>query len=313
MKPDAHDHRARAAVDEPLARARQPALQARPGTFARLRDARSRRATAPRRPLHPLERAQPRRRGCSPQATAAARRCTPVAPHLYRGLVRAAYPAIHAADPGAQVLIGALSRAGSDLRARNSTLRPLAFLRALGCVDAQLPKLRTGRCKGFKPATGGRLRLPPARRADLAGRAIRNRDDVDLASLPRLESALDRLQRGGRLQRDHAPLQPLPRRVRLPDEPARPPPASRSRTQDRWLQRAAYRAWRDPRVQLLTQYLWYDEPRGARQRVRRLAVGPAFLSGRAKPALAHFDTPMQVDARAQPAVGPGAARRTRRR
>src|SRR5215218_4033176 len=44
-----------------------------------------------------------------PQASCVRRRCTPVAPHLYRGLVRAAYPAIKAADPGAELLIGAMS------------------------------------------------------------------------------------------------------------------------------------------------------------------------------------------------------------
>ena len=32
--------------------------------------------------------------------------CTPVAPHLYRALVRAATPKIHAADPGSVVLLG---------------------------------------------------------------------------------------------------------------------------------------------------------------------------------------------------------------
>ena len=37
-----------------------------------------------------------------PQAKCTRRGCTPVAPHLYRGLVRAAYPAIRAADPGAR-------------------------------------------------------------------------------------------------------------------------------------------------------------------------------------------------------------------
>ena len=104
------------------------------------------------------------RRGCARRRAASRRRCTPVAPHLYRGLVRAAYPAIKAADPGAEVLIGAMSSRGARPEGANSTLRPLAFLRALGCVDARFTRLRTGRCKGFKPATGGRLRVPPARR-----------------------------------------------------------------------------------------------------------------------------------------------------
>src|SRR6201999_3740333 len=31
--------------------------------------------------------------------------------------------------------------------------------------------------------------------------------------------------------------------------------------QDRWLQQAAYVAWRNPRIRLYTQYLWRDEPK----------------------------------------------------
>ena len=53
-----------------------------------------------------------------PQAACFGKVCTPVSPHLYRGLVRAAYPAIHAADPGAQVLIGAMSSRGDDAAQR---------------------------------------------------------------------------------------------------------------------------------------------------------------------------------------------------
>ena len=37
-----------------------------------------------------------------PQGSCNGSKCTPVAPHLYRGLVQAAYPAIHAADSTAQ-------------------------------------------------------------------------------------------------------------------------------------------------------------------------------------------------------------------
>ena len=186
-----------------------------------------------------------------PQASCVHRRCTPVAPHLYRGLVRAAYPAIKAADPGAQVLIGALSSRGLDMKARNSTLRPLVFLRALGCVSSGFARLRSGDCKGFKPATADGFAFHPHGTLTSPDRAYRNRDDVNLASLGRLESALDRLQRGGRLR-------PTTRRFNLfLDEygyQTRPPDRTAGvslATQDRWLQRAAYRAWRDPRVRLL--------------------------------------------------------------
>ncbi len=231
-----------------------------------------------------------------PQARCVRRRCTPVAPHLYRGLVRAAYPAVKAADPGAEVLIGAMSSRGGTLKARNSTLRPMVFLRALGCVSAGYRKLRTGDCKGFTAARADGFAFHPHGTLYSPDRPYPNPDDVNLASLGRLESALDRLQRAGRLR-------PTTRRFNLfLDEygyQTRPPDriaGVSTATQDRWLQRAAYRAWRDPRVRLLTQYQWYDEPlRRAGSAFAGWQSGLRFLSGRPKPALAHFDTPMQVD------------------
>ena len=67
-------------------------------------------------------------------------------------------------------------------------------------------------------------------------------------------------------------------------------------TQDRWLQIAAYRAWRDPRVKLLTQYHWYDEPLARlHTQFAGWQSGLRFVDGRPKPALAHFDTPMYLD------------------
>ena len=232
-----------------------------------------------------------------PQARCTRHGCTPVAPHLYRGLVRAARPAIRAADPGAQVLIGAMSSRGQDLRSKNATERPLVFLRALGCVDRHWRRLRTGYCKDFKPATGDGFAFHPHGTLTSPDRAYRNRDDVNLASLERLESTLDRLQRGGRLRastrRFGLFLDEYGYQTRPPDRTAGVSLA----TQDRWLQIAAYRAWRDPRVRLLTQYQWLDEPlRRAGSAFAGWQSGLRFLNGKPKPALAHFDTPMQLDA-----------------
>jgi hypothetical protein len=232
-----------------------------------------------------------------PQASCTRRGCTPVAPHLYRGLVRAAYPAIRSADPGAEVLIGTMSSRGQDLRSRNATLRPMVFLRALGCVDARYRRLRSGLCKGFRPATGDGFAFHPHGTLTSPDVEYRNRDDVNLASLGRLESALDRLQRGGRLRattrRFGLFLDEYGYQTRPPDRTAGVSLA----TQDRWLQKAAYRAWRDPRVRLLTQYQWLDEPlRRAGSPFAGWQSGLRFVSGKPKPALAHFDTPMQLDA-----------------
>jgi hypothetical protein len=50
-------------------------------------------------------------------------------------------------------------------------------------------------------------------------------------------------------------------------------------------------------VRLLTQYQWYDEPlRRAGSPFAGWQSGLRFVFGQPKPALAHFDTPMQVDA-----------------
>jgi hypothetical protein len=250
-----------------------------------------------------------------PQASCARRGCTPVAPHLYRGLVRAARPAIRAADPGAEVLIGAMSSRGQNLRSRNATLRPLVFLRALGCVDARYRRLRSGMCKRFRPATGDGFAFHPHGTLTSPDTAYRNRDDVNLASLGRLEGVLDRLQRGGRLRastrRFGLFLDEYGYQTRPPDRTAGVSLA----TQDRWLQKAAYRVWRDPRVRLLTQYQWLDEPlRRAGSPFAGWQSGLRFVSGRPKPALAHFDTPMALDAarsRLWGQVRPGGAQTVR--
>jgi hypothetical protein len=67
--------------------------------------------------------------------------------------------------------------------------------------------------------------------------------------------------------------------------------------QDAYLQRAAYIAWQTGRVRLFTQYLWRDEPRGKDGSFSGWQSGVRFTGGRAKPSLAHFDTPFVVDAR----------------
>src|SRR6185312_17359138 len=87
-----------------------------------------------------------------PQADCGKKNCTPISPNVYREMVRAAYPVIHAVDPVAQVLIGALAPAGGDLKSDNANMRPLEFLRGLGCFDHSFKAIRTGACRNFQPA-----------------------------------------------------------------------------------------------------------------------------------------------------------------
>ena len=230
-----------------------------------------------------------------PQADCKGKACTPAAPHLYRALVNAAYPVIHEADPGAQVLIGAMSSRGGDLNRENSTERPLVFLRGLGCVTSSYRKLRSGRCKGFKPAKADGFAFHPHGVLTAPDKAFTNPDDVSLASLPKLESALDKIQRTGGIK-------PTTRRFNLYiDEygyQTNPPDklsGVSAKTQNTWLQRAAYQAWRDPRVKLFTQYLWRDEPDGNAGPFSGWQSGLLYLDGRAKPSLKSFPTPFVLD------------------
>jgi hypothetical protein len=229
-----------------------------------------------------------------PQGQCTGSRCTPVAPHIYRSLVQAAYPAVHAADSTAQVLIGAMSSRGSTLHTENSNERPMFFLRAMGCVDARFKKISSGRCKGYKaiPADGfafhphGVLAAPEAK--------FPNADDISIAELSTLTKALDKLRSLKRIKSAHKLnlyLDEFGYQTNPPDKFA----GVTLSQQDDWLQRAAYQAWRNPRVKLFSQYLWKDEPRSLNDQFGGWQSGLRFSDDRAKPSLKHFPDPFVMD------------------
>jgi hypothetical protein len=234
------------------------------------------------------------------ECPAGARRCTPVAPHTYRALFRAAYPAIHRADPGAQVIAGALAPRGADPTQRNRPLRPLAFIRAFGCVDDRFRPVRTGRCAGFRPARiDGFAYHPHAIKADPAMPSPHT-DDANIADLRKLETTLDAVQRARGFTTPtgaHAPLHltEFGYQTNPPDPYDGVTPAQQSR----WLQQAAYLAWRDPRVRTLIQYEWRDEGvksvGAGRKRYAGWQSGLLYADGRAKPALGGFLHPFFAD------------------
>jgi hypothetical protein len=276
-------------------RRRQPAYRPRPAAFAAFAEAVARRygASVDRYLLwnEPNISAW-----LAPQARCSRGRCTPVSPHLYRALARAAYPAIAQHDPVAQVVIGVLSPRGQRLRNADTVMRPLLFLRRLGCRSDGWARLTTGDCRRFRPATGDGFAIHPYSGRIAPERPHPNPDDVGLAQIPNLTATLDRLQRLRALRAttrrfgiyiDEYGYQTSP-----PDRIAGVSP----RTQDAWLQRAAYLAWRNPRVKLFTQYLWRDEPRTHGRSFGGWQSGVRFAGGRAKPSLAHFDTPFALDA-----------------
>ena len=228
------------------------------------------------------------------------RRCEHTAPHVYRGLVRAAMPQIERADPGAQVLIGELAPIGSKPTGNGSPIRPLAFLRAMACVDARYRPVRDGECKRFRPARGDAFGYHPHGVGNTPERQNRDRDSAQIADLPRLQRVLDRLTRRGRIRSPGR----RPFDLYLTEFSYQTSPPDRAvgislSKQAIYQQQAAYIAWRNPRVRNLTQYQWDDEGvRNLGSGSRRYAGwqgGLHFLDRRPKPALAAFTSPFVAE------------------
>src|SRR3712207_4863699 len=187
-------------------------------------------------------------------------------------MARAAYPAIHAADPQSRVLIGALAPSGGNLRSRNANMRPLEWIRALGCVDKKLRPVKVDPCRTFEPAFADGFAYHPHSTKHPPHEGYLRRDDAALASLKKVERLLDALQARGRLIGTTKPL------GLWLDEYAyqtNPPDKLRGVTpgrQDRYLQQAAYIAWRDKRVKMMAQYLWRSEEHTSELQSRQYLV-----------------------------------------
>ena len=233
-----------------------------------------------------------------PQSTCTApRRCTPYAPHLYRRLVQAAEPQIRQADPGARVMMGALAPRGESGRSRNAKLRPLVFLRAMGCVDERNRRVRTGLCRGFTPAQAYGLAYHPhsVRRGPTVPST--QRDDAQMGDLTKLVRAVDAITRANGL-RSRAPGGRFPLYLTEWGYETNPPDTGRGvpfTRQADWLQQGAYLAWLQPRVRNLTQYAWHDEP--FRAGGVGWQSGLKTNSGREKPAYKAFQIPFWAERR----------------
>ncbi len=231
-----------------------------------------------------------------PQSECRRHVCTPVAPHVYRSLVRAAMPQIHAADPGSEVLLGELAPTGKPARAANTGLAPLPFLRAMGCVDAKYKRIRGGRCAGFKPATADVFGYHPHPVLNAPDKANPDRDDAQIADLPRLFAVLDKLRAKRRLAvGPNVYLTEFGYQTSPPDHAI----GVTLTQQTRYLQQASYVAWRSRRVRSLSFYQWDDEPVISRGPGTRAYTGwqsgLRFVNGQPKPALSVFPAPLVID------------------
>ncbi len=199
-----------------------------------------------------------------PQSQCVGDRCAPYSPHHYRRIVRAADPAIRAADAGADILVGALAPRGTSGTKPNGALRPLLFMREYGCVSKSFKKVRSSFCRGFKPAGADAFAYHPHGLKLAPDQPDRVADQAHLADLSQVTSTLDRVVKAGGIRARGTKRLPL-----FLDEYAyqtKPPDRTlgvSATDQARYLAQSAYLAWKHPRVRNLTWYVWEDEPENA--------------------------------------------------
>jgi hypothetical protein len=203
----------------------------------------------------------------------------------YRLLVGAAWNALKLTGHGGDtVVIGSLSPRGITVSS-NSTLAaavevsgPLAFTRALYCVDSAFRPLRgkAAALVGCPAADAGSARFRQANPAlfEASGYGIHpypislpptevdstNPDTVEFSQIPQLTSLLDHLQRIYGSERNLPVYNTEYGYITNPPNPGTeyPSPA----TAARYLNWAEYLTWRNPRIATTMQFLLYDPGRG---------------------------------------------------
>jgi hypothetical protein len=220
-----------------------------------------------------------------------------VSPHLYRALVRAAYPAVKQAVPKATVLVGELAPSGRNDPGVTRPIRPLLFLREMGCRDARFHALRSGRCRGFKAAPLDALGHHPYALFQSPFRRSHYRDDAAIGDWRRLEQTLDRLVARNALRPSGSKRLPIYyTEFGYQTDPPDPFAGVSLARQSRWLQDAAYVAWRTPRVRALNQFRLSDgKIRGAGPLAfREFQSGLFFANGKPKPSARTFANPIEA-------------------
>ena len=227
-----------------------------------------------------------------------------VSPRLYRGLVDAAYQSLRDSGHGADtILVGELASTGHLNPGTALGMQPLRFLRALFCVDSRYRPLQgpAAAARGCPTDAAGSRRFPAEHPALFRATGWSHHpyhltmapdapsppgqpDWVTFAELPKLEHALDTVQRTYGSMRKYT--------IYLTEygfetDPPRPEFAAVTPArQATYLNQAEYMAWRDPRVAQLSQYLLRDAAPVGGSKISSFASGLEYLDGRKK---ASFD------------------------
>jgi hypothetical protein len=181
-------------------------------------------------------------------------------------LLNPGYAAIHGAIAGAQVAGG-----GTAPRGSTGGVSPVAWLTAMHRAHARLDAY------AHNPYP-----LDPKRESPLHG-GCSHCTTITMATLTRLETLVGRDFPRARIWLTEYGYQSNP-----PDRLLGVSPA----LQARYVSEGAYAAYRAPRVDLLIQFLYRDEPELA-----RFQSGLVSLAGKGRPALAAFELPLAQTAR----------------
>jgi hypothetical protein len=221
----------------------------------------------------------------------------PASPRIYRGLYQEGYAGLQAAGLAhPKVLIGETSPTGEDsvnVR-REGTIHdvaPLAFLRGMLCLNARYQ--RAGSCS--KLSAVGYSHHAYSNRAG-PYYAPPERDDVMIATLSRLENALNLGARAGAIT---AGLPIYLTEFGVQSKPNRYLGVSVAK-QAEYDAIAEYIAYRDPRVAAFSQYLLRDDPvggppgSGARGGFVGFQSGLEYVNGQPKPLYYAWPAPLAV-------------------
>jgi len=187
-------------------------------------------------------------------------------PALYRALYIEGYDAIKAADPAAKVLIGETAPAAKA----GWATAPLAFLRAVTCVNTKYKRTRS--CAPLK-ADG--YAHHPYDFAHAPNYQFAGADNVTMGTLSRLTTALDKLSRAGVLRMNGGGRMPL--YLTEYGYFASGHRALSSKLRSRYLQQAYSIALKNSRVKSQLQYLLVSPPRN--QRASFFDLGLVSMSG----------------------------------
>ncbi|HWF55270.1 MAG TPA: hypothetical protein VG223_11605 [Solirubrobacteraceae bacterium] len=249
---------------------------------------------------------------------------TMLSPALDREYVDAAWTALHASGHGKdRILIGELAPEGCPPGGGNAVcgvytraerpITPIPFLQALYCVNGSYQRLTSAAasavgCPPSGSAAAFRAGNPalfdasafthhPYAFATAPAVPLPEPSFVPLSNLVRLETALDHAFAAYGSQRkiplyldeygyETNPPNPIPGR------------GQSLRHQAAWIDQAEYMAWKDPRVEGLSQFLLVDAapdptfPKGSQGYWSTFQTGLEFLGGQPKPSLAAYRLPI---------------------